>query len=192
MKNDIPASQLSQASESAVVTLAISGDPKAFTEMVGRCQNRVRNFLRRLCNQSDLADDLAQQTFLKAWKSIHQLRSPGAFYSWLKKIMISTWLEDIRRNKLELVERNASDLPGIYGDTSGERIDLDTALARLPTAMRLCVVLAYNDGLSHQEIAEMTGTPLGTVKSNISRGSARLRTLLADYGEANRGLSNAE
>ena len=191
MKSGFSASQLSPAAESAVVALAVAGNPQAFGEIVKRFQNRVRNFMRRLCNQSDLADDLAQQAFLNAWKSIRKLRSPNAFYGWLKKIMVSVWLEEARRNKLEFVEGNASDLQGAYNHTPGERIDLDGALAQLPPAMRLCVVLAYNDGLSHQEIADVTGTPLGTVKSNISRGAARLRILLSDYGKANRGFSNA-
>ena len=65
--------------------------------------------------------------------------------------------------------------------SSGERIDLDKALAQLPLPMRLCIVLAYNDGLSHQEIADVTGIPLGTVKSNISRGAEKMRALLSDY-----------
>jgi RNA polymerase sigma-70 factor, ECF subfamily len=60
-------------------------------------------------------------------------------------------------------------------------VDLDAALALLPADVRLCVVLAYNEGLSHPEIATMTGVPLGTVKSHISRGAARLRESLAAH-----------
>ena len=64
---------------------------------------------------------------------------------------------------------------------TGERLDLDAALATLPPHVRLCVVLAYEEGLSHQEIAANTGLPLGTVKSHISRGAARLREVLVEY-----------
>jgi len=135
----------------------------------------------RLCNHPDLADDLAQQVFLKAWKSIHQLRSPGAFYGWLKTIMISVWLDDVRRNKLDFSNQDESERSETYNATPGERIDLDAALAQLPPPMRLCVVLAYNDGLSHSEISAVTKIPVGTVKSNIFRGTAKLRTLLFDY-----------
>jgi RNA polymerase sigma-70 factor (ECF subfamily) len=60
-------------------------------------------------------------------------------------------------------------------------MDLDAALASLPRHARLCVVLAYDEGLSHPEIAALTGMPIGTVKSHISRGAARLRELLAEY-----------
>jgi RNA polymerase sigma-70 factor (ECF subfamily) len=62
-------------------------------------------------------------------------------------------------------------------------MDLDDALATLPPDMRLCVVLAYNEGLSHPEIVALTGMPLGTVKSHIARGAERLRKELAEYGE---------
>ena len=70
---------------------------------------------------------------------------------------------------------------GSYRDTTAERLDLDGALALLPPEARLCVVLAYNDGLSHPEIAALTGLPLGTVKSHIARGAARLRETLVAY-----------
>jgi RNA polymerase sigma-70 factor (ECF subfamily) len=184
VKKPLSATQLSQTAEAIVITLACTGDIRAFEELVRRYQNRVRNFMRRLCNNVDLADDLAQQTFLKLWKSIRQLRSPDAFYGWLKKIMVSVWLEELRRNKIDFTVLDDSEVPEAGKESSGERIDLDAALAQLPAPMRLCVVLAYNDGLSHQEISAATNIPLGTVKANISRGAARMRALLSDYRKA--------
>ena len=181
MKKNLSASQLNQAAEYIVITLACTGDIPAFAEIVKRYQNRVRNSMRRLCNHPDLADDLAQQVFLKAWKSIRQLRSPSAFYGWLKKIMVSVWLEDVRRNRLDFIDGDESESLETYNGAPSEKIDLDIALAKLSTSMRLCVVLAYNDGLSHQEISDLTNIPLGTVKSNISRGAAKMRALLSDY-----------
>jgi len=178
-----PAPPLSQAAETVLIALACDGDTPAFGEIVKRYQNRVRNFMRRLCNNPDLADDLAQQAFLKAWKSIRQLRSPAAFYGWLKKIMVSVWLEDIRRKKLDYADGDESDQLEAYNSHAGTKIDLDAALVQLSPPMRICVVLAYNEGLSHQEISEVTGVPLGTVKSNILRGAAKLRILLSDYGK---------
>lgn len=181
MKEHLSALQLNQAAESVVIALACAGDTPAFAEIVRRCQNRARNFMHRLCNNPDLAEDLAQQVFLKVWKSIYQLRAPGAFYGWLHRIMVSTWLEEVRRNKLEVAEWDESVPLEAPNATPGERIDLDAALAQLPAPMRLCVVLAYNNGLSHQEISDATGIPLGTVKSNISRGAEKMRALLSDY-----------
>lgn len=191
MKETLSAFQLSQAAESLVIALACAGDTLAFTEIVRRCQNRVRSFMHRLCRHPDLADDLAQQAFLKAWKSIHQLRSPHAFQGWLNKIMISIWLEDVRRNKLEVTEWDDSIPLEANRETPGERIDLDAALAQLPPPMRLCVVLSYNDGLSHQEISDATNIPLGTVKANISRGAAKMRAMLSDYRKSDGGCNNA-
>jgi RNA polymerase sigma-70 factor, ECF subfamily len=139
--------------------------------------------MHRLNHNPDLAEDLAQQVFLKAWKSIHQLKAPGAFHGWLNKIAVSTWLEDVRRKKLDVVELDESIDLEAHKESLGERIDLNAALAQLPATMRLCVVLAYNNGLSHQEISDATNMPLGTVKANISRGAAKLRVLLSDYRE---------
>jgi RNA polymerase sigma factor (sigma-70 family) len=181
LKESLSAYQLSQAAESVVIALACAGDSTAFGEMVKRCQNRVRSFMHRLCNRKDLAEDLAQQVFLKAWKSIGQLREPGAFHGWLHRIMVSIWVEELRRRKLDLAELDESELVEAPRNAPGERIDLDKALAQLPLPVRLCVVLAYNDGLSHQEISDLTSLPLGTVKSNIFRGAEKMRALLSDY-----------
>jgi RNA polymerase sigma factor (sigma-70 family) len=181
VKENLSAFQLIQAAESVVIALACTGDIQAFEEIVKRCQNRVRSFMHRLCNHPDLAEDLAQQVFLKAWKSIRQLRAPGAFHGWLNRIMVSTWLEEARRRKLDVSEWYEPVPLGAPRETPGERIDLDKALAQLPPPMRLCVVMAYNEGLSHQEIADATDIPLGTVKTNISRGAEKMRTLLSDY-----------
>jgi RNA polymerase sigma-70 factor (ECF subfamily) len=147
--------------------------------------------MRRLCNHLDLADDLSQQVFLKVWRSLRQLRTTAAFHGWLNRIMVSTWLEEVRRNKLNIAELDESADLEAPRNSPGERVDLDTALAQLPPAMRLCVVLAYNDGMSHPEIADATGLPLGTVKANVSRGAAKLRSLLSDFGTADRGCRDA-
>ena len=191
MKENVSAFQLIQAAESVVIALACAGDIQAFEEIVRRCQNRVRSFMHRLCNRPDLAEDLAQQVFLKAWKSIRQLRAPGAFHGWLNRIMVSIWLEEVRRRKLDVAEWDDSAPLEAPRDAPAERIDLDEALAQLPSPMRLCVVMAYNEGLSHQEISDATRIPLGTVKTNISRGAAKMRVLLCDYRKSNRGCSDA-
>jgi RNA polymerase sigma-70 factor (ECF subfamily) len=112
---------------------------------------------------------------------VSQLRSASAFDGWLKRIMVTTWLQEVRRQKIAYAAELDAEQAGSYRETTAVRLDLDAALARLSPAVRLCVVLAYNDGLSHSEIAELTGMPLGTVKSYISRGAVRLRESLAAY-----------
>lgn len=176
------AATLSSAAEPTVVALAQAGDADAFNEIVRRKHNRVRRFMRYLSGHPNDADDLAQQVFLKAWRSIAQLKSAAKFDAWLKTIMVTTWLEQARRREVAVTsELDAAEL-ATHRDSTRERMDLDAALADLPVPMRLCIVLAYHEGMTHEEIAERTGSPLGTVKSNIARGSARLRDALRAYG----------
>jgi RNA polymerase sigma factor (sigma-70 family) len=184
VESRLSAADLAAAADPLVIALACAGDARAFGEIVKRRQGRVRKFMYHLCRRPGLGDDLAQQVFLTAWRARSQLRSAAAFDGWLKRIMVTTWLEEVRRNKLLYAAELEAEQAGTYRETTAERLDLDAALALLPPEMRLCVVLAYNDGLSHPEIAELTKLPLGTVKSHISRGAARLRESLAAYAGA--------
>ena len=180
MESRLSAAELREAADPLIIALACAGDSRAFAEIVKRRHTRVRKFMYHLCRRPALGDDLAQQVFLTAWRSVHQLRSAAAFDGWLKRIMVTTWLEEVRRQKISYASEEQAGERG-YTQTTVERIDLDAALATLPQDVRLCLVLAYNDGMSHSEIAALTGFPLGTVKSHIARGAARLRELLADY-----------
>jgi RNA polymerase sigma factor (sigma-70 family) len=169
--------------ELLLVTLACSGDRGAFGELVRRRQSAVRNLMRRCCGDPALADDLAQQVFMKAWLKIRSLRHPRAFSAWLRRLAITEWLQFLRKKD---PLRHANELAGPNGarvESPGVGLDLDQALATLSPAARLCVVLAYGEGMSHREIAELTDIPLGTVKSHIQRGAERLREILSAYRE---------
>ena len=183
MNRAAPGIALGGVSEAAVVALAMNGDDAAFGELVRRRQGALRQLLRRLSRDEALADDLAQQAFVQAWKSIRQLKSPAAFGAWLRQLAVNCWLQQLRLKKpeVELDPDMLSELPAACA--VAERLDLDAALARLPAAARLCVVLAYSEGMSHADISAATGQPLGTVKSHVARGAARLRELLHGYGE---------
>jgi RNA polymerase sigma-70 factor, ECF subfamily len=183
VESRLAAADLQKAADTLVIALACAGDDSAFGELMRRRQTRVRKFMYHLCRQTALGDDLAQQVFLNAWRSLGGLRSAMAFDGWLKKIMVNVWLEEVRRGKLVTIgDLELADLAGRH-DSTAVRIDLDAALSTLPSDMRICIVLAYSEGHSHPEIVELTGIPLGTVKSHISRGSERLREILAGYGE---------
>lgn len=183
MKSRLAVADLKKAADTLVIALACAGDDSAFAEVLRRRQARVRKFMYHLCRQTALGDDLAQQVFLTAWRSLGRLRSTAAFDGWLKRIMVNVWLQEVRRGKLSTIsDVDLADL-AVRHDSTAARMDLDAALSTLPPDMRLCVVLAYNEGLSHPEIVALTSLPLGTVKSHIARGASRLRETLSDYGE---------
>lgn len=139
--------------------------------------------MRRFCNEPTLADDLAQQALLNAYRKIGQLRDPEKFGAWLKRIAITEWIHYQRRQPGGFPV-SPDDLPELSReDATATGMDLDSALAALPAPMRLCVVLSYHERLSHAEIAEIADLKLGTVKTNVRRGAARLRELLSAYGE---------
>jgi RNA polymerase sigma-70 factor, ECF subfamily len=182
----LPRGELRAAAETVVAALAIAGDDAAYAELVRRRHSQIRALLRRLCRDPALADDLAQQAFLQAWRSIRSIESAGAFGGWLRKIAVNVWLQHARtRSAREGVSAAAMDAPNrlepSHEPTIGEQLDLDRVLAQLPADVRLCIVLAYGEQMSHREIAAAADLPLGTVKSHIARGAARLRELLGAY-----------
>src|SRR5262245_6853667 len=178
---------LASLDEATVVALARIGDQPAFEELVRRRQSWLRNLLRRLCGDAALADDLAQQAFLSAWRGIGRLRTSEAFGVWLKRLAVHVWVDHVRRhNPLDRADPASGD--AIVEAAAGEsaplvamesEIDLDRALATLAPHVRLCIVLSYAEGMSHSEIADTTGLPIGTVKSHLRRGLEQLRRVLA-------------
>ena len=183
MADDPSALRLAQAAEAAVIALAMRGDAAAFTELVQRRQSWLRNLLRRLCRDPTLADDLAQQVLLQAWRALPRLQSVVAFGAWLRRLALNAYLAQLRSLPPTAITLDAQQLESAAVTTPalGERLDLDRALGRLPAEERLCVVLAYSEGMSHSEISAALQLPLGTVKSHVRRGAERLRALLHAY-----------
>lgn len=169
--------------ERRTVLLAISGDTAAFGALVRRHQAYVRSLLRRSCGDAALAEDLAQATFLQAWRQLASLRDPDAFRAWLRRIAINRLVDAVRRRSI-VTESFVEEAPPEHGRAPDlaivSRIDLDHALGRIGLAQRTCIVLAYGEGMSHGEIAAALGIPLGTVKSHIARGLAALRAWLIE------------
>lgn len=167
--------------EALVVGLACNGDHDAFSELVRRRQSWIRNLMRRCCGDVILADDMAQQVFLHAWRNIGHLRQPSKFGAWLKRLAITVWLQHLRKQDALLDADEIDDAESTQHAEPGLAIDLDRALATLASPVRLCIVLSYHEGMTQGEIAEITGLPLGTVKSHIRRGTQRLQSLLSAY-----------
>ena len=166
----------------SLVALAMSGDDSAFEELVRRRQGGIRRLMGQLSGDWALADDFAQEAFLRAWRKLRMLKSPGAFGGWLRRIAVNVFLQHIRRAGAAIQDSDeVVSYPVVHDGDSSIKMDLEKALARLKPGERLCIVLSYGERMSHGEICSATGLPLGTVKSHISRGSARLRQYLKDY-----------
>jgi len=164
-----------------LVGLARTGSRDAFAELVRRRQTWIRSLMRRCCGDAALADDLAQEAFYAAWRAIPRLERPSRFPAWLKRIAINVWLQQARRKDPLHNADPVDDTSRAAAAPAGLAMDLDRALATLPDDMRVCIVLSYHEAMTHGEIAEVTGLPLGTVKSHIRRGSEKLRRSLDAY-----------
>ena len=179
--------KLEDLPEKVLVALAINRELAAMEELIRRQHRNVRNFMLRLCGHWDEAEDLSQQVFLRVWQSIPSLRSANAYYGWQKQVMLNVWKESLRRRKIQLSSVDEQHIDELAATDKSPRLgmDLENALAQLTPPMRVCVVLAYHEGMTYPEIAELTGMPVGTIKSNVSRGTAKLKTLLAGYTARN-------
>ena len=165
-----------------LVALAVgSQDTTAFGELIRRHQSQIRNFLRRLAADPAEADDLAQETFLHAWDKLQTFSGRGSFIGWLLKVAYTTFLQSKRKSKRYaevLAESNyvAQVESRSYTQNTDEVSDLDKLLAVLTQEERAIMVMSYACGLSHREIGDTMGLPVGTVKSIIYRGKEKTRT----------------
>ena len=155
----------------------------AFGELVRRHQSAVRNFLRHLSGgDAALADDLAQETFLTAYRGLARYRGESAFPTWLLGIAHNHWRNARRRQRDHVAldaDENAHPTVPAPTRTTDLRHDLAAALGRLSPDEQTAVHLCYQQGLSHSEIAAVLDWPLGTVKTHLARGKDKLRQLLA-------------
>lgn len=162
--------------------VATSNHPRAFQELVERHQAPVRAFLRRLASGDHaLADDLAQDTFLLAFRKIDTWRGQGSFKSWLHTIAYRQFIQHTRKNTRQQVMAEVPE----QGIDERNAVDAEIALQRIMGLVgpeeRGCLTLAYAAGMSHPEIANITGLPLGTVKSHIQRGKLKLQAWLKQH-----------
>jgi RNA polymerase sigma-70 factor (ECF subfamily) len=168
-----------------VARVLVDDDQHAFGELVRRHQSSVRGLLRQLTRTDlALADDLAQETFLRAYKNIRSFRGEARFSTWLYRIACNSFRENARRRK-EFVGIHEEQLQAAHDPQvadPGLRHDLMHALSLLPLRERSAVLLCCQNGLSHDEAARVLDIPLGTVKTNVLRGREKLKRTLAAWG----------
>lgn len=168
--------------DSALVERAVATrDVAAFSALARLNQSKVRGLLLRLTRGDHAAaDDLAQETFLEAWRGIQNFRGESTFSTWLYRIAYSRFLMQARKRKPDeqLGEWDGSMASGESGTHA--RIDLERAMAKLSAAESAALTLSFALGLSNTEAAEAMDIPLGTLKSHVLRGREKLKAILGD------------
>lgn len=173
-----------QIERALVARVLLTEDRGAFEQLVRRHQGLVRAQLRRLLRSDDArADDLAQETFLLAWRKLYQFRGEARFSTWLFRIAYSCFLQSRRKSSTTLpdMDRVAPISEIVASEAINLRLDVERAMRQLSEAEQLVILHVVQLGLSHDEAAYVLAMPLGTVKSHINRGKAKLRSLLSDW-----------
>ncbi len=186
--------------DAQLIARAVVGDDRhAFAELVRRHQSGVRACLRKLtAGNHALSDDLAQETFILAWRNLKSFRQEARFSTWLYRIATNCWLGDARKRKEELLGDRADQVAEDGNDESppelgaqsdharaaSVKLDLERAMQILTDAERAAIVQCYHNDLTHEEAAYVLGCPVGTVKTHILRGKQKLKAALAAYGDA--------
>ena len=180
----------------------VAGDQRAFELLVIKYQRRIQRLIARMVRDVDLVEDIAQETFIRAYQALHQFRGDAQFYTWLYRIAVNTakkTLLDMKRDPTvpeaalrASAEDDETNLPGLelIGTETPETLlaakdianAVNAALEALPEDLRQALTLRELDGLSYEEIAEIMDCPIGTVRSRIFRSreaiSVKVKPLL--------------
>ena len=189
-------------SDLMLVQRTVAGDQKAYGLLVVKYRRRIERLIGRMVRDAELVEDIAQETFIRAYRALHQFRGDAQFYTWLYRIAVNTAkkaLVDLKRNPViseNAMRSNSEEDETSYTDnelTSDETPEtvlaakeiaatVNAAMEALPEDLRQAVTLREIEGLSYEEIAEVMGCPIGTVRSRIFRAreaiSAKVRPLL--------------
>jgi RNA polymerase sigma-70 factor (ECF subfamily) len=170
---------------SLVAQVVVFKNTKAFDELVKKYQSPIRRFFLNLtCGDSELSDDLAQDTFIKAYTNIASFKNLSSFSTWLYRIAYNIFYDYIRSRKdtNDLDAREVDAISSVEQDNLGQKVDVYQSLKTLKEIERTCITLFYMEDVSIEKIAGITGCPVGTVKSHLSRGKEKLANYLNKNG----------
>lgn len=170
---------------SLVAQVVVFNNTKAFDQLVQKYQSPIRRFfLNQTCGDSELSDDLAQDTFIKAYTNLASFKNLSNFSTWLYRIAYNVFYDYIRsrRETGDLDSKEVDSLNSVNQVNVGQQMDIYQSLKMLKEIERTCITLFYMEDLSIDKIAGVTGIPTGTVKSHLSRGKEKLATYLKQNG----------
>ncbi len=169
---------------SLVTQVTVFHNRKAFDRLVVKYQSPIRSFfLRQTLGDAQLSDDLAQDTFVKAYTRLSTFHGLAGFSTWLYRIAYNVWYDYNRSHRVTV----DIDSPSVAGKNAavtngGLKMDLMNALGILSENERICITLQLMDGMPIDKIGEITGLASGTVKSHLSRGKNKLASYLKQNG----------
>ncbi len=170
---------------SLVAQVVVFHNTRAFDQLVRKYQSPVRRFfLHQTCGDSELSDDLAQDTFIKAYTNIASFKNLSSFSTWLYRIAYNVFYDYIRSRKetAELDTREIDAINSTEQENVGQKMDVYQSLKTLKEVERTCITLFYMEDVSIDKIAGIVGIPAGTVKSHLSRGKDKLAMYLKQNG----------
>jgi RNA polymerase sigma-70 factor (ECF subfamily) len=185
-----------QVTDESLVVLALDGDETAFARLVRRYQRRLTAFLGQLVGDSELARELSQEAFIRAWSALERFDPRYRFSTWLFRIAHNLGIDQLRRRRLHTVSLYRRDgdgeevevvVPDLEKDPLGHCENQELArhirgaIEELRPEYRELVLLRHFGGLSYQEIAEFKEMPLGTVKNKLFRAHSVLRKALQEF-----------
>ena len=176
---------MAELNDIALVTqVAVFHNKRAFDQLVRKYQSPVRRFfLNQTLGDEQLSDDLAQETFIKAYLNITKFRGLSSFSTWLMRIAYNVFYDDVRsRKQTEDIDSSAVLRQSASAGDSNLKMDIYAALALLKPDERTCITLQLIDGYPIDQISKITGIPDNTVKSHLRRGKEKMTIYLKDNG----------
>lgn len=157
---------------SALIAQAQNGSHNAFSQLVIMHNQGLRLFLRRFCNSPEHCEDIAQETFFKAWKNIKKMRGDASFKTWLYTIAINEMkIHHRKNNKYNKVDNFDENLKyNSPNENIDAKLDIDKLFCHLSKDEAMVIALNFGEGFSHSQISQALNMPLGTVKSHALRG----------------------
>ena len=176
---------MAELNDIALVTqVAVFHNKSAFDQLVRKYQSPVRRFfLNQTLGNEQLSDDLAQETFIKAYLNITKFRGLSSFSTWLMRIAYNVFYDDVRsRKQTEDIDSTAVLRQSASAGDSNLKMDIYAALALLKPDERTCITLQLIDGYPIEQISKITGIPDNTVKSHLRRGKEKMTIYLKENG----------
>lgn len=164
------------------VARARQGDVGAFEEVYRATVGRVHAVCLRMCRDPHLAEELVQESYIRAWQKLASFRGESQFTSWLHRLAVNVVLSHFRssgRRPDRLVDGELDDVESASTHAAGLAVDLERAIAGLPDGARMVLVLHDIEGYTHEEIARLMGVAVGTSKAQLSRARSLLRKVLS-------------